>query len=202
MKSNLAPIIEKWAEIYPPISHNPSKKSKDKAFYLIRTINDNSEFMRNSNTAKSPAVAYSVLIDAEGTNNAVVSYAHNIYFLCRARQQSLAKSARQDDDLGMDEQMRMDDMAQDLLSYLNYLKHYGHCPVTYQTFDAVTMQSLAGLQIAHAEWASIPVKYGEWHILALQIEQNQPRNLQCFNPEIYNTASGDDAPQTSDDSNP
>ena len=185
MKANLAPILERWAELYQPIAHDPQKGSKNKAFYLIRTINDNSEFMRNQNTAKSPALAYSVMIDAEGTNGAVVNYQHDIYFLMRAKQTSLAKSARQDEEISMNAQMLMDDMCQDLLAYLARLKHTGRCPVTGQQYDAATMQALAGMQIDKANWLSLPVKYGEWHVLGLALEQNQPRNMNCINTELY-----------------
>ena len=52
MKANISKILEKWAELYEPISHDPKKGSKDKAYYEIRTINDNSGFMRNQNAAK------------------------------------------------------------------------------------------------------------------------------------------------------
>ena len=186
MKANISAILEKWAELYEPISHDPKKGSKDKAYYEIRTINDNSGFMRNQNTAKSPCMAYSILIDAQGTNSHVVNYAHAIYFLIRAKSFSLSKSARQDDELGADVQMTMDDYVQDLLSYLRELKRTGKCPITGTTYDRPTMDALAGLQLDSAEWASAPVKYAEWHVMGLNIEQNAPRQL-CVNREKYKT---------------
>lgn len=185
MKANLAPILEKWAQLYKPIGHNPEKGSKDKAFYLIRTINDNSEFVRNQNTVKSPCMAYSVIIDAEGTNSAVINYEHNIYFLLRGKATSLNKSARQDEELFMNAQMTLDDFVQDLLSYLARLKHTGRCPITGQQYDAPTMQALAGLQIDKANWLSLDSKYAEWHVMGLSIEQNCARNMNCINTELY-----------------
>lgn len=184
MTANLSPILEKWAELYTPIAHNPEKGSKDKAYYEIRTINDNSEFVRNQNTAKSPALAYSILIDAEGTNSRVVNYAHTIYFLARAASRSLAKSARQDDALGGNMEMMLDEMVQDLIAYLRELKHNQRCPLTGQTYDRATMMALSALDLDKAEWASIPVKYAEWHVMGLQLEQNTPRQL-CINREKY-----------------
>lgn len=185
MKTNLARIIETWASLYGPISHDPAKGSKNKAFYKIRTINDNSEFVRNQNTVKSPCVAYSILIDAESSDTKTVNYAHTIYFLARSRSGSLAKNARQDDDLGETIQMDLDEYAQDLLAYLQELKHNGKCPVTGQTYDRPTMEALRGLRLEKAEWASIPVKYAEWHILGLQLEQIAPRPT-CIIREKYN----------------
>ena len=67
MKANLSSILETWATLYDPIAHKPAKGSKLKAFYRIKTINEQNEFMRNQNTAKSPCMAYSVLVDAEAS---------------------------------------------------------------------------------------------------------------------------------------
>jgi len=80
----------------------------------------------------------------------------------------------------------MDDYVQDLLSYLRELKRTGKCPITGTTYDRPTMDALAGLQLDSAEWASAPVKYAEWHVMGLNIEQNAPRQL-CVNREKYKT---------------
>ena len=62
MKANLSVILERWAELYDAIGHNRKSKDgkKEKAFYLIRAINEDNEFVRNQNTAKSPCIAYSI----------------------------------------------------------------------------------------------------------------------------------------------
>jgi hypothetical protein len=138
-------------------------------------------------------VAYSILIDAEGTNNLVVNYEHTIYFLMRSKQTSLAKSARQDDEQFMNVQMAMDEFVQDLLAYLARLKHTGKCPITGQTYDAATMQALAGLQLDKANWLSLATKYSGWNVLALAIEQNQPRNLNCINTDQYTVPTAEPA---------
>ena len=184
MFANLAAILETWASLYTPIAHDPAKGSKSKAFYKIRTIDTQSEFVRNANTAKSPCMAYSILIDAEATNSKVINYAHTIYFCAKAATSSLAKTAKQDDDLGESLQQEMDGYVQDLLAYLKELRHTGRCPLTGQTFDAPTMAALRGINLEKAQWASIPVKYNEWHILGLQLEQDAPRLL-CINREKY-----------------
>ncbi len=185
MISKLSNILEMWAMLYEPISHNPEKGSKDKAFYKIRTINDNSEFVRNQNTAKSPCMAYSVLIDAQASANKSVNYAHAIYLLDRAKSTSLAKSARQDDDMGENIQQELDEYAQDLLAYLGELKRTGRCPISGTVFTASEMAALRGINLDKAEWASIPVKFAEWHILGIQLEQISPRTI-CVNKEKYN----------------
>lgn len=200
MKANLSRILETWAKLYTPIAHNPKKGSKDKAFYRIKTINEQSEFMRNQNMAKSPCMAYSILVDAEASGTKEISYAHTIYFLSRAKTNSLAKSAKQDDDLGENMQMEMDDFVQDLLAYLKELRHNGKCPITGDTYDEYTMKALRGINLEKAEWASIPVKYGEWHILGLQLEQFAPRLL-CINREKYATVP-DSSPSGESTDNP
>ncbi len=183
MKSNISTILEKWAELYKPIGHDPKRGSKDKAYYEIKTINQDSEFVRNQNTAKSPCMAYSVLIDAEMSNAKVINYRHNIYFMVRAKTRSLAKNAKQDDELGTDQQQQMDEMVIDLLLYLRELKRTGKCPITGQAYDAVTMESFRGLSLERAEWGSLPVKYAEWYLMELSIDQDQP--IGCMNREKY-----------------
>lgn len=178
-------ILESWAAMYAPISHDPEKGSKNKAFYKIRTINENSEFVRNQNMAKSPCMAYSVLIDAQASANKSVNYAHSIYFLARAKANSLAKNARQDDDMGESIQMELDEYAQDLLAYLGELKRTGRCPISGRVFNASEMAALRGTNLDKAEWGSIPVKYAEWNILGIQLEQIAPRVI-CINQEKYN----------------
>ena len=44
--------------------------------------------------------------------------------------------------------------------------------------------TIRGMQLESAEWASAPVKYAEWHVMGLNIEQNAPRQL-CVNKELY-----------------
>ena len=80
--------------------------------------------------------------------------------------------------------MEMDDFVQELLAYLKELRHTGRCPLSNATFDRATMEALRGIDLEKAQWASIPIKYGEWHILGLQLEQIAPRQL-CINRAHY-----------------
>lgn len=179
-------ILEDWATAYKPLSHDPANNSKGKSFYRIKTINMENALMRNQNTAKSPAMAYSIVIDGEAKGNKAVSYEHTIYFFSRATSRSLAKNAKQDEDLGIDQQQLMDEMVQDLLAFLWELKHTGKNPLTGDTYDAATLSALRGLDLENANWATLPavVKFGEWHVMGLQIEQIVPR-LMCVNKEKY-----------------
>lgn len=183
--NKLAEILEKWAELHPAIKHDPARGSKDKAYYNIKAISNDSEFVRNQNTAKSPCMAYSVLIDAEMSSAKIINYQHHIYFMSKAKTRSLAKNAKQDDDLAVDEQKLMNELVIDLLLYLRELKHNGRCPLTGQQYDAQTIQMLRGLSLERANWGSLPIKYAEWHIMELAIDQDQALPA-CFNREKYN----------------
>lgn len=186
MTFRLDNILEQWAEHYLPLSHDPSKNSKAKSFYRIKTINMENELMRNQNSAKSPAMAYSIIIDGEMNGSKTISYEHTIYFFARATSNSLAKNAKQDESIGIDQQQLMDEMVQDLLAFLFELRHTGKSPIPGQSFDAQTIAALKGLNLEEANWATIPnvVKFGEWHIMGLSIEQIVPRLL-CINREKY-----------------
>lgn len=112
------------------------------------------------------------------------------YFMSRAKTRSLAKNAKQDDELGTDQQLLMDDMVQDLIQYLRDLKHYGRCPITGETYDTPTMLSLRGLSLDKCEWGSLPVKYAEWHLMELSIDQDQPLPaIGCINKESITSLS-------------
>ena len=109
-------ILEHWAEIYTPISHDPKKGSPKKAYYRIKTVNMENELMRNQNRASSPCLCYSVIIDAEARSARSISYQHTLYFMVRATSRALAKESKNNEDLGADAQLFMDEMARDLLS--------------------------------------------------------------------------------------
>lgn len=176
-------ILENWAEIYKPLSHDPKAGSKDCTYYRIRTIDTQNTFMRNQNTAKTPCMAYSVLIDAESTSAKTISYLHTIYFMTKTHS-SLAKTPRQDDMQIADMQLLMDEMVQDLLAYLYDLRHNGRCPITGRELSAEEKTAIRGLQLEKSEWASLPVKFADFWVLSLQIEQTMQHST-CINPEVY-----------------
>lgn len=184
-------ILEYWAVIYKPLSHKKEKKAKAKRFYRIKNLTTDNEFARNANTALSPCMLYSVLIDAETDGSSDrITYHHEIYFATKAESRSLAKTARQDDDLGADIHISMDGMVQDLLAYLHTLVHTKQYPLTGEPVAPTLLQRLRGLRLDKAQWASCPVKFNEWHLMGLSIEEIAPR-YKCVNPEYYNIESNE-----------
>lgn len=178
-------ILEDWATIYKPLSHKKEKKAKAKRFYLIKNLTTDNEFARTVNTALSPCMLYSVLIDAEtnGSKDHII-YHHEIYFASKAVSPSLAKTARQDDELGSDIQLALDEMVQDLIAYLDTMRRTRQHPLTGEPVSNETYQCLRGLALDKAQWASCPVKFNEWHLMGLSIEAIVPRR-KCVNPEDY-----------------
>lgn len=185
MVSRFDNILEHWAQIYRPLSHNPEKGSKAKSFYRIDTINTQNEFVRNVNTATSPALAYSSLIDAELHDSLkTVHYRHTLYFLAKQPQVSLAKSAKQDDDNAAALKVEMDEWVNDLLVWLFSVRRMGKCPITGKVFSDVDLQALRGLDLDNASWATIPMMYNGWWVLGLELNQVSPRK-QCIENERY-----------------
>lgn len=130
---SISDILEHWASIYRPISHNPAKGSKDKAFYLVRTIDMASTFGNNSNTAKSPCMLYSMLCAGELKNGKMAQLAHQVWFMARVTDTA--------EKLGIFSEQRMNDtneellnIALDCISYLAELKRSAVCPITGRSF--------------------------------------------------------------------
>lgn len=186
MKNILPEILEKWAELYKPLSHDPLAGSKQKTFYLVRCYDQNASFVRNVNTAKSPCMAYSVLIDAGIDGSLRISYNHAIYLMYKKKASSLAKSAVQDDEESLVAAQTLDQMAQDLLLYLSQIKDKGINPITSEVYDKVTLQQIKGLDIAKAEWRMVDDIFSNaWYVLILGISQVVPRIL-CIQESNYN----------------
>lgn len=117
-------ILEKWAEVYKPISHNPDKRAKNTAFYRINTLGDENEFVRNVNTAKSPAMAYSTLVDAKAMPNfKVVSYVNTVYFMIKQKSAGLKSTYKSDDEAACELKAELDGMCQDFFVFLHGLKN-------------------------------------------------------------------------------
>jgi hypothetical protein len=55
-------LLERWAELYTPLSHT---KDGRKSFFRIGMIDANSYFVRNFNTCPPSCMAYATHVDAE-----------------------------------------------------------------------------------------------------------------------------------------
>lgn len=193
-------ILEQWAEVYKPLSHQKGANAEQRSFYRIDTINGTNEFVQNYAHAPTPCMAYSTLVDASlvRAGNKKVSYRHDIYFL--VKQDAPINNGRTiiNDSLAATEaKYSGDELVQDLLAYLFALKDAAArtvngnntSPVTPAEKHAATLatdelKGLVGLQLDEAEWGTMPMKYNGWWICGLEIEQIVPRQL-CVVEERY-----------------
>ena len=202
-------ILEHWATIYRPLSHDPSAHSKHRTFFRISMIDANSYFVRNFNSTPSPCMAYATHVDAglAAQNPKALTYRHVIYFMVKQAAGNLSKTAVTDEMSATEARFQTDDMVQDLLAYLFMLKGVagGKTPpeaaansslfTILSSLSKETREGLRGLNLDGANWGTLPMMFNGWHICGLTIEQTAPR-LMCLTPAKYIT---DDTPSSSSD---
>lgn len=184
-------ILEQWATIYKPLTHDPSAKSKHRTFFRISMIDAQSYFVRNFNTQPSPAMAYATHVDAEMEKNPkFITYRHVIYFLVK-QVNDPQKNTVTDELAATEARYDTDDMVQDLLVFLskmqtaanngkNTLDFAGHTfPIT-----SDERQGWRGFKFEEAHWGTLPMMFNGWQICGLTIEQLAPR-LICITDTKY-----------------
>ena len=176
-------LLELFAQQYIPLSHNNEKPKPHKTFYRIDAISTENEFVRNINTAASPALAVSCLVDAHTVSGGKsVEYMRTCYFLCK-QVGSLTKNHKQDDEMAAEIKLvSLDNMVIDLLAWLRDYKR-----------KHPNSQSLRGINLQDVEWATIPMKYNGWWVCAVEFQQTVPISP-CINEALFintNTDSND-----------
>ena len=79
-------ILEHWATIYKPLSHNPeSGRIEDQSFFRVRYIDLENIFSRNANIVHSPCMLYSVLTTGELIDAKKASVSHQVWFLKKVK---------------------------------------------------------------------------------------------------------------------
>ena len=193
-------ILERWAELYTPLSHTKDGK---KSFFRIGMIDANSYFVRNFNTCPTSCMAYATHVDAEinKQNPKQLSYRHVVYFLQKQPAGTLSKTQITDEEGATEARFHTDDMVQDLIALLAALKGMvggKSLPATVLSglpdemlqflrdtaADPQYREGLRGLQIDEAHWGTLPTMLNGWQICGLTIEQTVPRLL-CVNQERY-----------------
>ena len=199
-------ILERWAELYTPLSHNSvpagSASGARKSFFRIGMIDAQSYFVRNYNMMNGCCMAYATHVDAElaQQNPKAVSYRHVIYFLAK-QQNAQGKTDVTDEDAATEARFLTDDMVQDLLAVLWAMKGMvggkslpatvvSGLPADVLQFieqtarDPEYAEGLRGLQLEQAHWGTLPTVFNGWQLCGLTIEQVAPRLL-CVNPNRY-----------------
>lgn len=192
-------ILERWAELYKPLSHNEATR---KTFFRISMIDAQSYFVRNYSMMERCAMAYATHIDAElvQQNPKAVSYRHVIYFLSK-QQNAQGKTNITDEDAATEARFLTDNMVQDLLAVLWAIRgavggksltadQVSALPAEVVQFiqqtaaDTQYREGLRGLQLEGAHWGTLPAQISGWQLCGLTIEQVSPRQL-CINQERY-----------------
>ncbi len=205
-------ILERWAELYRPLSHNGDlaagsasggSPAGTQSFFRISMIDANSYFVRNFNTLGNTCMAYATHVDAEMNkqNPKQISYRHVIYFLVKQPAGTLSKTQITDELGATEARFSTDDMVQDLMAVLFTLKGMAGgktlspsvlsgLPAEMVAFlrdtaaDPDYREGLRGLHLDEAHWGTLPAMFNGWQICGLTIEQVTPRLL-CVNPNRY-----------------
>ena len=132
-------LLERWAELYRPLSHNSAPAGSlqgkatqgssaasgaKKSFFRIGMIDAQSYFMRNFAAMGGACMAYATHVDAEinKQNTKALSYRHVIYFLIKQPAGTLATNQVTDEIGPTEARFQTDDMVQDLLAVLFAMK--------------------------------------------------------------------------------
>lgn len=192
-------LLERWAELYTPLSHT---KDGQKSFFRIGMIDANSYFVRNFNTCPPSCMAYATHVDAEinKQNTKQLTYRHVIYFLQKQPAGTLSKTQITNEEGATEARFATDDMVQDLIALLATMKGLANgksLPASVlgdsvaeikdfilQALDPQYREGLRGLQIDEAHWGTLPTMLNGWQVCGLTIEQTVPRLL-CVNQERY-----------------
>ena len=138
-------LLERWAELYRPLSHNGAATTpagsattpagsattpggfpsgSRKSFFRIGMIDAQSYFMRNFSSMAGACMAYATHVDAaiNKQNPKALSYRHVIYFLIKQPAGTLATNQVTDEIGPTEARFQTDDMVQDLLAVLFAMK--------------------------------------------------------------------------------
>lgn len=170
-------VLEHWATIYKPLSHNPtSKKLEEQSFFRIRYIDLENIFSRNANIVHSPCMLYSVLSTGEFQSAGKMMVSHQVWFLAKVKDspQTLGRY-----DGAKIEQTSVDLMeyCKDLVSWMVEVKRKGVCPVTGRSFadDPVIMSELQSIDISSISCGLIGELYsGQWLVAGVDWKSLQP----------------------------
>ena len=178
-------LLEHWATIYKPLSHDPSEDSSRKTFYRIDRLGGDNAFARNFNTAPSPCMAFPTAIDAEmGRTAKQIVYHHGFYFMVKQSSAVCGKLNHAADLDAAECKADLDDLAQDLLAWLYAERKRATDPATLNQYTQEERIALQGLELEEAKWWTVPELYNGWWVLGIEFDRTESRTL-CVKPERY-----------------
>jgi len=165
--------LERWAQIFKPLSHDPAQGSKNKSFYRMDSIHRLEEFAVNLTRAKSPSLCVVTQMDGSASNDTggKMVYTHRIFFAVRQEAADLSQGII-NEVAAADAKAEGQELAQSLLAYMKNDKvKNGN-----KDLKALNMGSVAII--------TVPQKFNGWWFTELIIEHLIAKDF-CVNPEDY-----------------
>lgn len=170
-------ILEHWASIYKPLSHNPeSDRLEDQSFFRIRYIDLENTFSRNANVIHSPCLLQSVAATGDMAGTGKIRVSRQVWFLSKLKDTSQTLG-RFDGDRLKAAADDLTDHCEQLTSWLLEVKRTGICPVTQRSFadDAQVLAELQSIDPESFSYGVMPDIYaGQWLIAGLDWKALRP----------------------------
>ena len=189
-------VLEKWAEFYEPLQHDPAAGAEHKTFFRTGMIDQQSYFIRNHNTQPSPCMAYATHVNADMEQNPkFTTYRHFIYFFVK-QVNDPEKNDVTDELAATDARYDTDELVQDLIIFLESMQAAANRGANGLTvvgksgeehFFPITKderQAWRGMKLDTVSWSTYPPLITGWQWCGVTIEQIQPRLL-CLNNQKY-----------------
>ena len=193
----ISDVLEHWAQIYKPLSHDPlSKKLEEKSFFRIRYIDLENVFSRNANIIHSPCMLYSTINTGEFLAVNKMQVSHQIWFLTKIKDtpQTLGRY----DGIQIEQaSISLMEYCKDLVSWMVEVKRTGKCPITNRSFadEPVVMSELQSIDISSISCGLIGDIYnGQWLVAGVDWKAVQPLyKFGCGGNDKYIVPKNDDA---------
>lgn len=170
-------ILEHWASIYKPLSHNPESEClEDQSFFRIRYIDLENIFSRNANILHSPCMLQSVVTTGELRDAKKVVVTHQVWFLSKLKDsfQTLGRFNGNRLESAVND---LTEHCEQLISWLLEVKRTGVCPITQRCFsdDAQLMAEIRSIDSDSFSFGVVPDIYsGQWLIAGLDWKALKP----------------------------
>lgn len=189
-------ILEHWATIYKPLSHNPeSDRLEDQSFFRIRYIDLENTFSRNSNIIHSPCMLQSVASTGEMAGSGKMRVSHQVWLLTKLKDTTQTLGRYDGDKL----KASADDLTEhceQLISWLLEVKRTGICPITKRSFadDPQVLTELSSIDPESFSFGIIPdIFAGQWLIAGLDWKALRPLyKFSCGSNGKYNVPKDND----------
>ncbi len=189
-------VLEKWAEVYEPLKHDPAAKAKHKTFFRTGMIDQQSYFIRNYNTMPSPFMAFVTHLKAETEQNPKFATYRDVVFFFVRQDNDPQKTDVTDELAATEARYDTDEMVHDLLAFLEMMQaaaNSGRNGITIKGlsgddhFFPITddeRQGWRGMKLNEASWETLPPLITGWQWCALTFDRLQPRMI-CIRGNKY-----------------